>query len=140
MTAQEFKIAFTKAMLTWYEGAEVGTDPRGEWEYSFCGYMWRTTPGDAAIPTFNSEATYRWKQPNKRTITIDGVELVAPELAAFEVGTYVYVMTLASAESHIWGSPCCNYDWLAMGLIFLTREDAQAMSDAQRKQRMGGVL
>ena len=32
MTAQEFKIAFTKAMLAWYEDGEVGPDPRCEWE------------------------------------------------------------------------------------------------------------
>ena len=139
MTEQQFKIAFTKAMLEWYENGEVGPDPRYEWEYCGASGEWRQNYRTEK-PYFTKSMSYRWKQPNKRTITIDGVELVAPELAAFEVGTYVYVMTLASAESHIWGSPCCNYDWLAMGLIFLTREDAQAMSDAQRKQRMGGVL
>ena len=140
MTAQEFKIAFTKAMLTWYEGAEVGTDPRGEWEYSFCGYMWRTTPGDAAIPTFNSEATYRWKQPNKRTVPIEGVELVAPEVEAPADGTAFYTENgNCIACVYLWKANDWSIEALKNGKVFLTREDCQAMADANRKQRMGGA-
>jgi hypothetical protein len=80
---------------------------------------------------------YRWKPAPKRTVIIDGVELVAPETAAPK-GEYFFI-SVAMVESKRWGDYEYEKRWLRNGLIFLTHEDAMAMYEAQRKQRLGGA-
>ena len=106
MTAQEFKIAFTKAMLTWYEGAEVGTDPRGEWEYQQAATgRWFDVTNIPGMPAWDMPA-YRWKPAKKRMTRIpfaDGtsVELVAPEVDALRLAVKLNItVSNSAAQKH----------------------------------------
>ena len=138
MTEQQFKIVFTKAMLEWYENGEVGPDPRYEWEYCGASGEWRQNYRTEK-PYFTKSMSYRWKQPNKRTITIDGVELVAPEVDKPEVSKNYFVESSNGAiQDVLWRNASFDLEALKNGKVFLTREDCQAMADAQRKQRRGG--
>ncbi len=144
LTAQEFEIAFYEAMSRWVSGGKVGPDPRGEWE-SRTGLFdpWVGTRATAPLfpPHYFADCEYRWKQPKKRTVVIDGVELVAPEMVAPADDTEYYTeCPNGTVEEWVWGSD--NFDdveALKNAKVFLTSEDCQAMADAQRKQRMGGA-
>ena len=141
--SQAFKIAFTDAMLNWYKGGKVDPDPRGQWE---CidpprgGWI----AGHRGPPSFSLTTTYRWKPAKKRIVIIGGVELVAPETVAPETvapvdgTTFIYEMGNGSVEDCPWTGSAFDKRSLANGKVFLTSEDCQAMSDAQRKQRLGG--
>jgi hypothetical protein len=136
-TAQKFEVAFYEAMVKWVSEGKAGPDPRGEWEVdSTNGLNWIPSCG---IPAFLSNQ-YRWKPTKKRTVVIDSVELVAPEVDAPEQGRVFFISDSygTAIETH-WTSTAADNIWLANGKVFLTREDAQAMADAQRKQRMGGA-
>ena len=139
-TADEFEIEFYKAMHEWVQGGKVGPDPRGVWEFSTYSDYWIAPP--TQMPDFVSYAKYRWKPAKKRTVVIDGVELVAPEVDAPVNGTtYFCEYNRGNIESYSpWGGYSFDYEALANGKVFLTREYCQSMADAQRKQRMGGVL
>ena len=137
-TSQEFEIEFYAAMVNWASVGKVGPDPRGEWEFYYEG-CW--TNHGTNFPNFCCHRAYRWKQPKKRTVPIGGVELVAPEIEEPASGTVYY------AED--WTGTIFPKSWvghylvedsaLANGKVFLTREDCQAMADAQREQRLGEV-
>jgi hypothetical protein len=138
-TAQQFEIEFYAAMSKWVSGGKVGPDPRGEWE-------WRDTPTsswDFSIcmrePMWLSDCEYRWKPAKKRTVLIDGVELVAPEVGAPTDGAQFFIESMDGIVlMHEWNiSDLEHRVALKNGKVFLTREDAQAMADALRKQRMG---
>jgi hypothetical protein len=133
-TAQEFEVEFYRAMHEWVQGGKVGVDPRENWEFDPGINTWSECYG---TPTFNSTG-YRWKPAKKRTVTIDGVELVAPEMVEPK-GEYFFI-SVALVESKRWVGYEYEKRWLKGGLIFLTHEDAQAMYEAQRKQRLGGAV
>lgn len=135
MNAQEFEVAFYEAMHKWVTGGKVGPDPRGEWECMIeDGWIGNNFP---CTPAF-SELGYRWKPTPKRTVTIDGVELVAPEVDAPTYGAEIFVET-ADGKMNSWKFTGSGFDvrLLANGKVFLTREDCQAMVDFQRNQRLG---
>ena len=112
-TAEKFKIAFTAAMLRWYEGGEDGPDPRCEWEYSDAEGGWKQNYRPET-PYFTKSMSYRWKQPEKRTVTIDGVELVAPEVGAPAHGAEYYVeASTGLVYSVLWGGR--DHDLEALG-------------------------
>jgi hypothetical protein len=143
MNAKEFEIEFYAAMSAWVSGGKQGPDPRGDWQYRPVGVeddWWNTngTGNVATNPSFNCDNEYRWR-PNKRTVTINGVELVAPEIEAPSIGSIYHVEDTLNVLSLTWAGVGWDKSVLARGRVFLTKEDAQAMADAQRRQRLGGV-
>jgi hypothetical protein len=81
------------------------------------------------------------KSVKKRTVPIEGVELVAPEVEAPEIARQCFVPAQPTGLYIFnWTGNPCEVIWLLEGLVFLTREDCQAMGDANRKQRLGGAL
>jgi len=141
-TAQEFEIEFYKAMHEWVQGGKVGPDPRMMWECRApnCGKLEFDSKFPHQTPSFTDGIEYRWKPAKKRTVVIDGVELVAPEVAEPMRNTIYFVEGRdGTLFSYLWGDWEGQDDALANGKVFLTCEDCQAMADAQRKQRMGGA-
>jgi len=137
--ANEFEIEFYKAMHEWVQGGKVGPDPRREWECASENTA-NSWVQHMVAPTFvKNNMLFRWKPAKKRTVVIGGVELVAPEVDAPSEGTMFYCFGHWGITTFTW-SEGMRKDYLDYGLVFLTREDAQAMADAQRKQRIGGVL
>ena len=136
-TVQQFEIEFYLAMSDWAREGKVGPDPRGEWEYQqISNATWHETFAPAT-PEWDLHA-YRWKQPKKRTVIIDGVELVAPEVKAPDSGTKYYREGGdGMVYEGMWGTSDWDRHSIANGKLFLTREDCQVMADAQRKQRLG---
>ena len=136
-TVQQFEIEFYRAMAEWVGGGKVGPDPRGEIEFRpNSGWNWREAHADQLEGTEGGE--YRWKQPKKRTVIINGLELVVPEVEVPETGSTVWLCCSPSIPLSGFQYNECTNKWLKSGEIFLTREDAEAMADAQRKQRRGG--
>jgi hypothetical protein len=135
-TAEEFEIEFYRAMNEWLQGGKVGIDPRENWEFLNNEDEWRNT---RVSPAFNPCVTYRWKPAPKRTVIIDGVELVAPETVAPKVGTRYFIRDCYPISEMRWNGNPTEALWLQDGFIFLTPEDAKAMYEAQRKQRLGGA-
>jgi hypothetical protein len=135
-TAEEFEIEFHRAMHEWVTGGKVGIDPHDNWEVRNGGNEWLNRPWG---PTFTPGVTYHWKPAKKRTVIIDGVELVAPETVAPDVGTGYFLCPVSQLSGLVWKDTSIECQWLQDGFIFLTPEDAQAMYEAQRKQRFGGA-
>ena len=137
MNAKEFEVVFYAQMSEWVSGGKVGPDPRGEWE---CRdpkeHIW---DGEGVTtPYFATGLEYRWKQPKKRTVTIDGVELVAPEVDAPANGADYYVESWdGEVMQPVWSVDLTDRRMLANGKVFLTHKDCQAMAAFQRKQRLG---
>lgn len=68
-----------------------------------------------------------------RTITVNGVEVPAPEIMVPEKGTWVYVASPASKDmfhKSIWVGIEGNVDLLNMGIVYLNKEDAIARAKA----------
>ena len=140
-TAQQFEIKFYEAMAKWAAGGKVGPDPRGEWEYqqSATG-RWFDVTNIPGMPAWDMYA-YRWKPAKKRTVFIDGVELVATEVDVPAKHSSIFLENgRGEISQYVWNDDSWAYGALKNGKIFLTREDAQAMADAQRKQRIVGAL
>ena len=138
MNAQEFEVAFYEAMYKWVAGGKVGSDPREEWEYGYKVDEWRNSNSKPKAPEFDTNTHYRWKPTPKRTVTIDGVELVAPEVVApNENAEYFYEHSGGKIRMEWWEGIDFDKTILSNGKVFLTHEDCQAMSDVQRKQRLG---
>ena len=138
-TAKEFEIEFYKAMHEWLQGGKVGPDPRGQWECASENTA-NSWVQHMVTPRFLDDKTlYRWKPAKKRTVVIDGVELVAPEVNALEYGNAYFAEGFGGLVDELFWCDDTDPMALANGKVFLTREDCQAMADAQRKQRMGGA-
>jgi hypothetical protein len=137
--ANEFKVEFTQKLFDWYKGGELGEDPRGQWESSLYynnGWISR----DACEPNFSCPY-YRWKPAPKRTVVIDGVELVAPEITGpAERTPWFYEGLQGDILRILWVDCRSDRAALANGKVFLTPEDCQAMADMQKKQRIGGKV
>lgn len=135
-TSQDFEIEFTRKYLAWLEANKEGPNPRGEWEFYNYQGCW-TTPR-AHLPDFYCNEMYRWKHPKKRTVPIGDVELVAPEVKEPAKSTNIFVELAQGLVQHwTWDGGSADLQGLANGKVFLTREDCQAMADAQRAQRLG---
>jgi hypothetical protein len=134
-TPEEFEIEFYQRMSEWIQGEKKGVDPRENWENYALG-KWGSCIG---TPSFASNG-YRWKPTKKRTVTIDGVELVAPEITTPDEGTLCHLTSGdGSLFSLVWETRKTDLRFLLDGRIYLTPENAQAMYKAQRKQRLGGA-
>jgi hypothetical protein len=141
-TGPEFEIEFARAWFAYVEGGKVGVDPRNhQWEFSDCQIEgWHT--GDKT-PAFEA-MRYRWNPIPKRTVNIGYMsggtwfrkELVAPEVEAPPMGTPIYLLDKTPEVE--WEDRPWLVSWLKAGLVFLTREDAQAMADWLATCRKGG--
>ena len=142
-TGPEFEVEFARAWLKYVEGGKVGADPRRNWECSQSDQLWL---GDQGFPVCVSTREYRWKPIPKRMIEIgycnsaghiNWRKLGAPEVEAPAMGTIFY---RHKDPHHVprWCGGKQDYLDLKAGEIFLTREDAQAMSDWLAVCRKGG--
>ena len=133
---QQLEVDFYKAMHDWAADGKVSPDPRSLLEYRpNSSTVW------SKLDSFHIEAAgdYRWRPAKKRTVIIDGVELVAPEVVVPVQGNrFFYAISNSGVVEDTWVGDLFDSKVLANGKVFLTREDCQAMSDAQRKQRLGG--
>jgi hypothetical protein len=144
-TGPEFEIEFARAWLAYLEAGKVGVDPRRNWECSQSDQLWL---GDQGFPVCVSTREYRWKPIPKRMIEIgycnsaghiNWRKLVAPEVEAPPIGEPFYVAGILKAYAVSgWTNGGADNEWFAAGLLFLTREDAQAMSDWLATCRKGG--
>ena len=127
---QEFEREWHRAMLEWIEGGRVGEMPT----YEFFGrYNWV----EANVAPWIESTEYRWKPKPKRTVTINGKVLVAPEVDAPAEGTRYLIITHKGVQCCTWTGDWSDRDTLKDGEVFLTREDAQAMADWLVKCRRG---
>lgn len=146
-TGPEFEIEFARAWLKYVEAGKVGVDPESNWERrdSIDRHVcWQSLN---CMPTrYTPEMIYRWKPIAKRTVWISYYdskvanyvrkELVAPEVEAPAIGTPIYLLDKKPEVE--WEDRPWLVSWLKAGLVFLTREDAQAMSDWIAVCRKGG--
>lgn len=145
-TGPAFEIEFARAWLKYVEGGKVGVDPRTQWEHKSGGVpRWSDHP-IAQHPGFAEGVLYRWKPAPKRMVTIsyktDKMALpvartvVAPEVEAPPKGqTYFHG---ENCNRFIWDGLDFERKQLADGLVFLAKEDAQAMADWLATCRKGG--
>ena len=141
-TGPEFEIEFARAWLKYVKAGKVGIDPRRNWQVE-CGRAWANFD---RIPECADDRPHRWKPAPKRAITIgyeshDGAEwiskeLVAPEVEAPPMGTPIYLLDKKPEVE--WEDRPWLVSWLNAGLVFLAREDAQAMADWLSVCRKGG--
>jgi hypothetical protein len=133
---QAFEREWHRAILEWIDGGRVGEEP--SWEvYNSRKLLWESADcGD--LPSFVVECEYRWKPKPKRTVTINGKVLVAPEVDAPAFGSvYFFVALDNNASSMRWEGCEADKAWLDIGNIFLTREDAQNFADWLVKCKRG---
>ena len=142
-TGSEFEIEFARAWLAYVEGGKVGVDPHDNWQV-----LRNDTQGWSTLicgtPQFNGHLKYRWKPQPKRTVNIGYMsggtwlrnELVAPEVEEPAMGTHYFTLGLISAYG--WTGDSVDKARLHSGLVFLTAEDRDAMSDWLATCRKGG--
>ena len=146
-TGPEFRLEFKRADYEWEKGGRVGVDPETNWERrdSIDHHVnWQSMN---CVPTrYTPEMIYRWKPIAKRMVRIGYYlrhlnqwienDLVAPEVEAPAIGTPIYLLDKKPEVE--WEDRPWLVSWLKAGLVFLTREDAQAMSDWIAVCRKGG--
>lgn len=76
-------------------------------------------------------------QIKKPTITINGIELVAPEREPLQDGDRYYRLAFNEINSIIWDGGNIDNGYMEKGQIFLTKKDAEAMRDALKKLLTG---
>ena len=132
--AQEFEIEWHRAILAWCVGGKVGADPNSNYEVtSDLRSPWVNAKTQ---PSFTTGYYFRWKPAFKRTVTINGKVLIAPEVVAPENGTVVWCSTHLGEPSGMCFREC-EKTFLERGFVFLDKEDARAMADWLTKCRKG---
>lgn len=145
----EFEIEWHRTMMAWcIAGKPENSNPEQLWEYlRFDDDSWQTNKSPCC-PSFSVVIRYRWKPTLKRMVTIGYVDkyghwepktLVAPEVEALEFGTNFYIPFANGVYKSRWANSYIDKTLLAHSAVFLTREDAQAMSDWLTECRNGGV-
>ena len=129
---QEFEREWHRAMLEWIEGGRVGEHPA--WQSSEDEIFWRLAV--CYEPDYRTKF-FRWAPKPKRTVTINGKVLVAPEVDAPADDVDVWATAVVGIQSFRWYDSPVNTVLLSTGNVFLTREDAQAMADWLVKCRRG---
>ena len=128
---QEFEREWHRAMLEWIDGGRIGEMPTYEF---FVRYNWV----EANVAPWIESMEYRWKPKPKRTVTINGKTLVAPEVDAPAEDTLYWITdTKGGIDMLNWIDAESDKYWLSAGNVFLTREDAQEMADWLVKCRRG---
>ena len=144
-TGPEFEVEFARAWLKYVEGGKGGVDPRTNYQ-SWNRYdTWRNESGMPKLVS-DPDFAYRWKPAPKRMVSIGYMsggtwlrkELVAPEVEAPPKGTTFFAAVTQVVEFRWEDDDTLCRDWLNAGLVFLTREDAQAMADWLATCRKGG--
>ena len=130
---QEFEREWHSAMIEWIDAGRVATKPA--WQSALVGDEW--SHPFASTPSFIEGYIYRWAPKPKRTVTINGKTLVAPEVDAPETGSTVWLLGNGHVPLVGFQYNDCTEKWIKDGEIFLTREDAQAMADWLVKCRRG---
>ena len=129
---QEFEREWHRAMLEWIEGGRVGEHPA--WQSSEDEIFWRLAV--CYEPDYRTKF-FRWAPKPKRTVTINGKVLVAPEVVAPAFGSMFFSASVCGVDFMTWTNSTLDQKTLASGELFLTREDAQAMADWLVKCRRG---
>jgi len=127
---REFEREWHRAMIEWIDGGRVGEHPA--WQSSDDEIFWRLAV--CYEPDYRTKL-FRWKP--KRTVTINGKVLVAPEVDAPAVGDCYWVGTYEGATDVLWDNEEYDKQQFAAGNVFLTCEDAQEMADWLVKCRRG---
>jgi hypothetical protein len=145
-TGPKFEVEFARAWLKYVEGGKVGVDPRTQWEHKSGGVPGWSDHPIAQHPGFAEGVLYRWKPAPKRMVTIsyktDKMALpvartvVAPEVEAPPRGTKYWSMDV-DGYTH-WNESAMDGWKLKKANVFLSCEDAQAMSDWLATCRKGG--
>ena len=144
-TGPQMEIEWHRAMLAYLEGGKQSTNPILLLELK-SGDNWISVSQERA-PSFQAWR-YRFKPAPKRTVKIGYLdsngdwqqkELVAPETVAPKVGAHVFVLDKHMDIGMPWGHSNCYPEYLDLGYIFLTREDAQATSEWLTECRNGGA-
>jgi hypothetical protein len=133
---QEFEREWHRAMLEWIDGGRVGYGPTWQFKHeedanwsSIC----RHSPHSR-----DKVIEYRWAPKPKRTVTINGKVLVAPEVDAPAIHKMYWLISSASGVCEVaWSNDCMDKRHLSEGNVFLTREDAQNFADWLVKCRRG---
>lgn len=139
-TGQQFEVEFARAWYEYVKAGKVGVDPHCNWEFRSDERL-PFNSATPSVPPFSVCHQFRWKPAPKRMVTIgyyhhlkDGdvcswnrKTLIAPEVEAPAVGTPVYLLDKKPEVE--WEDRPWLVSWLNAGLVFLTREDAAAMSE-----------
>ena len=123
---QEFEREWHRAMLEWIDDGRVGCKP--VWQSAAPNHEWEDS-SSGREPIYLSEYSYRWKPKPKRTVTINGKVLVAPEVNAPAWGTTFFTTATYEIDFIKWTDSTFDQKTLKSGNVFLTREDAQEMAD-----------
>ena len=148
-TGAEFEVEFARAWYEYVKGGKVGVDPHCNWEFRSDQRLpfESVTP---SVPPFSVVYQFRWKPIPKRTVKIGYYDkaiedfryktLVAPEVEAPPLGTAVYTACSdGDCSDWVWNPNGWVGAALKHGLVFLTREDAQAMTEWLSVCRRGGA-
>ncbi len=138
---EEFAPVFYRAMAAWYEGGQKGDSPTMRWCIKFMGIP-SLGSVDNGLPSFEETSVYIWKPAQKRMVTINWRELVAPESVMPPEGTLVWVLGYESEVVQYFDFTApydikLAHDCIRDGRIFLAQKDCKAMSDWLTQCRLG---
>ena len=94
--------------------------------------VWADITAEEALASV-STATYAPEDMRVKpdTVIINGHEVLAPLREAPACGTeYYYASRSKTALKHVWASCVMDYNFLDMGVVFLSKEDAAAYTKA----------
>jgi hypothetical protein len=84
------------------------------------------------IPTWSPNCVYRFKPAEPKYIVVNGIQVPEPVRGGLEHNQEYWLVdpTAWLITSGLWSFTNIEKQWLSLGLIHLTREAAQAHSDA----------
>ena len=94
--------------------------------------VWTNITAEAALAAI-SEETYTPKDMRVKpdTVVINGYEVMAPLREAPACGTEYYNASRSKTSlKYVWRNSAMDYNFLGMGVVFLSKEDATAFAKA----------
>ena len=144
---EAFRPIFKAAMAAWWAGDCKGVCPMNNWQFKDKANIMIDI--DDEEPMYDSNKVYRFKPVPKQTVTIgyrdaEGYEcwktLVAPEtVEPRRDASYFVCSSSGEAFDMGWDGDSADTDFFTGSCVFLTLEDAQAMSDWLAVCRRGGA-
>ena len=145
---EAFRPIFKAAMAAWWAGDCKGVCPMNNWQFKDKANIMIDI--DNQEPMYDSNKIYRFKPVTKRTVLIgydsggggwESKMLVAPETVAPQRDAAYFVSSSSTEEAFdmVWDEDPIDTEFLTSGCVFLTPEDAQAMSDWLAVCRRGGA-